>query len=188
MSEDVDQPEKKQETQEERKTEKGREGLEFPSRIALKDQLTAMEEKVDEYKNQFLRAQAELENMRRRTEREVMNARKFGSEKLLADLLPVMDSLTRGLGTSGSGDPQSKAMREGMLMTLDMLQKAFEKHGVEFINPKLGEPFNPEQHEAMSMVSSPDEKANTIHEVLQKGFQLNGRVLRAAMVVVVSKC
>lgn len=171
---DIDQPEKEQ----------GQEGLEFPSRDKLEDQLTAMEKKVDEYKNQYLRAEAELQNVRRRAERDVANAHKFGSEKLLADLLPVMDSMVRGLETPESADPQAKAMRDGLAMTLDILQKTLKKHGIEMIDPKPGEAFNPEQHEAMSMVADPDHDPNTICEVVQQGFQLNGRVLRAAMVVV----
>jgi len=162
------------------------EGLEFPSRKQLEDQLTAMEIKMDEYKNQSIRAQAELENVRRRAERDITNAHKYGSEKLLADLLPVMDSMVRGLESSESKDPHAKAMRDGLVITLEIFQKTLEKHGVELIDPKPGEAFNPEFHEAMSTISDPDAKANTIYEVVQKGFQLNGRVLRAAMVVVVS--
>lgn len=160
------------------------EGIEFPSRKKLEDQLTAMEMKMDEYKNQCIRAQAELENVRRRAERDISNAHKYGSEKLLADLLPVMDSMIRGLESSDSQDPHAKAMRDGLAITLEILQKTLEKHGVELIDPRPGEPFNPELHEAMSMLSDPDAEPNTIYEVVQKGFQLNGRVLRAAMVVV----
>lgn len=173
---DVDQPENE--------NEESQEGLEFPSREKLEDQLTAMERKVEQYKNQYMRAEAELQNVRRRAERDVSNAHKFGSEKLLADLLPVMDSMIRGLESPESQDPHAKAMRDGLVMTLDILMKTLQKHGIELIDPKAGEPFNPEQHEAMSMISDPDADPNTISEVVQKGFQLNGRVLRAAMVVV----
>lgn len=176
---DIEQPEEAQEAKEEE-----HEGLEFPSRKKLEDQLTAMEIKMDEYKNESLRAMAELENVRRRAERDIANAHKFGSEKLLADLLPVMDSLMRGLQGPDAKDPHAKAMREGMAMTLDIFQKTLKKHGVELIEPKAGEPFDPGQHEAMSMISDPDAEPNTISEVVQPGFQLNGRVLRAAMVVV----
>lgn len=161
------------------------EGIEFPSRDKLEDQLTAMEMKVDEYKNQYLRGQAELENLRRRTERDISNAHKFGTEKLLADFLPVVDSLVRGLESPESRDPQAQAMREGVALTLDLLEKTLIKHGVNTIEPKKGEPFNPEFHEAMSALSDPDADPNTIAEVIQKGYQLNGRVLRAAMVIVV---
>ncbi len=162
------------------------ESFEVPSHDAWETQLAAMEVKMNQYKDQAQRAQAELENVRRRAERDISNAHKFGSEKLLADLLPVVDSIIRGLDSPESGDAHAKAMRTGMTMTLDMLQKTLKNHGIELIDPKPGEPFDPKQHEAMSMLSDPDAEPNTIYEVVQKGFQLNGRVLRAAMVVVVS--
>lgn len=161
------------------------EALEFPDRKKLEDQLTAMEMKMDDYKNQVLRAHAEVENVRRRTERDVSNAHKFGSEKLLADLLPVIDTLVRSLESPESRDSHAQAMREGVSLTLDLLQKTLVKHGMEMIAPKPGEPFNPELHEAMSAMSDPDAEPNTIAEVMQTGYQLNGRVLRAAMVMII---
>jgi len=161
--------------------------LDFPSRKELEDTLTAMEMQVDQYKNQSLRAQAELENVRRRAGREVSNARKFGVEKLIIDLLPVIDGLTRGLESSAPGSAQVASIRDGMQMTLNMLHKIMTKFGVDLIDPKVGEPFNPEYHEAVSMLSDPDAAPDSIYEVVQKGYQLNGRVLRAAMVIVVAK-
>lgn len=163
------------------------EGLEFPSRKKLEDQLTALEKERDEFKNEWMRAKADLENVRRRAERDITNAHKFGVDKLLSDLLPVMDSMTRALEGPESQDPHARAMREGMKMTLEIFEKTLQKFGVEPIAPKAGENFDPERHEAISMISDPDGKANTIHEVIQRGYQLNGRVLRAAMVVVVSR-
>lgn len=162
------------------------EGLDFPSRKELEDKLTAMEQQVEECRNQVLRAQAEMENVRRRAKSDIANAREFGSQSLVKDLLPIMDSMIRGLESPDSQDPHAKAMREGLAITLDMLQKMMLKHGVEFIDPKRGDVFNPEKHEAMSMVSDPNAEPNTISEVLQKGYLLNGRVLRAAMVIVAS--
>jgi molecular chaperone GrpE len=152
----------------------------------LENQVTALEMKLDECRNQALRAQAEVENVRRRAERDVSNAHKYGVDKLLTDLLPVMDSMVRGLEGPDSKDPHTKTLREGMLMTLDILEKTLEKHGVEAILPQSGDAFNPDEHQAMSMVSDPDGQANTVCEVVQKGYQLNGRVLRAAMVIVYS--
>jgi len=165
--------------------EEATEGLEFPSRDKLEDQLTAMEMKVEEYKNQYLRGQAELENVRRRAERDVASAHKFGIEKLLADMLPVIDSLVRGLEGPESRDSHAQAMRQGMVLTLELLEKTLAKYGVTAIAPQQGEVFNPELHEAVSTMSDPDAKTNTIADVMQKGYQLNGRVLRAAMVIVI---
>ena len=164
--------------------EEDQEELPFPSRSKLEDELTAMEKKAEEYKEKAVRVQAEMENLRRRTEREVGNAHKYGAEKLIADLLPVADSMLRGLESPDSDDPRVKSMREGIALTIDLLSKALAKHGVKPIDPQPGEPFNPDLHEAMSAVQDPGAASNTIVQVMQQGYELNGRVLRAAMVVV----
>ncbi len=161
-----------------------REGLEFPSREKLEGQLTRMERKVDEYKTQYLRAQAEMDNLRKRIEREKADIIKFGSKQLITDLLPVADSLIHGLESPASEDPQVKSMRDGMSLTLDLLHNTLAKHGVQVINPNPGDSFDPALHEAMSVQAVPDAKPDTIIQVLQKGYQLNGRVLRAARVIV----
>ncbi|ACJ18115.1 nucleotide exchange factor GrpE [Coxiella burnetii] len=161
-----------------------RDGLEFPSREKLEGQLTRMERKVDEYKTQYLRAQAEMDNLRKRIEREKADIIKFGSKQLITDLLPVADSLIHGLESPASEDPQVKSMRDGMSLTLDLLHNTLAKHGVQVINPNPGDPFDPALHEAMSVQAVPDAKPDTIIQVLQKGYQLNGRVLRAARVIV----
>lgn len=161
-----------------------REEIEFPGRDKLEDQLTAMEKKVEEYKDKTVRYRAEMENFRRRAERDVANAHKYGTEKLLMDLLPIVDSMVRGLESPESHDPHAKSMREGIGLTLDLLHKTLSKHGVKIIDPKPGESFNPELHEAMSAVKDPKAKPNTVVQVVQKGYELNGRVLRAAMVIV----
>lgn len=158
--------------------------IEFVPRGELEDQLTAMEKKIDEYKDKATRAHAEMENFRRRAQRDITNAHKFGTEKLLIDLLPVVDSMIRGLESPESHDPHVKSMREGISLTLDLLHKTLTKHGVKIIDPKPNEGFNPEFHEAMSMVQDPKAKSNAIVKVIQKGYELNGRVLRAAMVIV----
>lgn len=155
-------------------------GLEFPSHEKLEAQLTEMEQQVEKYKDEALRAKAEMQNVLRRTERDVQNAHKYGIEKLLNDLLPVVDSLERGLESGAKDDP----MREGLEMTLSMLEKALEKHGIEVLDPKEGDVFNADQHQAMSMQPDPKAKPNTILKVMQRGYGLNGRVLRPAMVVV----
>lgn len=158
--------------------------IDFPHREQLEKQLTTMEIKADEYRQQMARAQAELENVRKRSEREIEKAYKFGAEQLLVDLLPVLDSLTRGLEGSSSQDAIAKSMRHGMQLTLNLLEKTLEKHGIEVINPAKGESFNPQLHEAISMQENLDTPPNSVIEVLQKGYQLNGRVLRPARLVV----
>src|SRR5690606_8091525 len=141
---------------------------------------------ADEYKERALRVQAEMENVRRRTERDVANAVKYGTEKLIGDLLPIVDSLVRGLDSPESHDPHAKGMREGLSLTLDILHKTLTKHGVQIIDPIPGDALNPTLHEAVSMVKDPKAKPNTIIQVMQKGYQLNDRILRAAIVVVAS--
>ncbi|MCX7120623.1 MAG: nucleotide exchange factor GrpE [Gammaproteobacteria bacterium] len=149
-----------------------------------RDQLALLEKQVDFYKDQAARALAEGENVRRRAEQDVSKARKFGAERLLSELIPVADSLVRGLEGTLSDDPKVQLMRKGMELTLDILNKLLEKNGVVSVDPKVGDVFDPAQHEAMSMRSEPDAKSNTVLQVLQKGYALHGRVLRAAMVIV----
>ncbi len=161
-------------------------GIDYATRDNLEDQLTAMEQQADKFKSEMLRAQADMANVQRRAERDVSNARKFGAERLITDMLPVVDSLVRGLEAPEVDDPQVQNMREGMSLTLDLLNKTLTKHGVTIIDPQSGEAFNPELHEAMSMQQDPNAAANSILQVLQKGYSLNGRVLRAAMVIVAS--
>lgn len=129
-----------------------------------------------------VRAQAEAENIRRRAQRDVESAHKYGSEKLIKDLLPVVDSLERGLEVEASGDA-TKAMHEGMEMTLKILMETLEKNGVKVVNPE-GEPFDPAQMEAVSMLPNPELEPNSVMEVIQKGYLLNERLIRPAMVVV----
>jgi len=156
----------------------------LPSDDEPDDQRAAIEKKLNEYKEQAMRSHAEMENLRRRTERDVANAHKYGTEKLITDLLPIADSMVRGLETPESKDPHVKSMREGIVLTIDLLNKTLEKHGVTVIDPKPGDVFDPALHEAMSVIQDPKAKPNTVIKVMQAGYQLNGRVLRAAMVIV----
>lgn len=160
------------------------EELEFPAREKLESQLTDLERKLDEYKNQYIRSQAEMDNLRKRADRDIVNAIKYGVEQLIIDLLPVVDSLIHGLESPESTNPHVKSLQEGMSLTLDLLQKTLEKHSVEIIDPKPGDLFNPAFHEAMATQNVPNAKPNTIVQLMQKGYQLNGRVLRAAWVIV----
>jgi len=145
--------------------------------------------KADEHWDQLLRANAELENTRRRARQDVENAHKFALEKFAIELLPVRDSLEMGLAAASTdsedtGDNEKAAqLAEGNQLTLKMLTATMEKFGIKEIDPQ-GEPFNPETHQAMSMQESSEHQPNTIMMVMQKGYQLNDRLLRPAMVVV----
>lgn len=134
-------------------------------------------------KESELRAQAEMQNIRRRAERDVENAHKFALEKMAGELLTVVDNLERALQAAGAADESSKALREGVEMTLDGFVKTLGKFKIEQIDPE-GTPFDPQQHQAMSMIENPDVEPNTVVAVLQKGYSLNGRLIRPAMVMV----
>ncbi len=151
---------------------------------ASRDKLILLEKQVEFLKDQVARSQAEVENSRRRMEQEVAKARKFGVERLVSDLVPVLDSLTRATDGVSAEDPHVKAMHQGIELTLDLLHNLLEKNGIVKINPLVGDAFDPTQHEAMSMRPEPNAKANTVLQVLQQGYALHGRVIRAAMVIV----
>ncbi|MEO9078471.1 MAG: nucleotide exchange factor GrpE [Rhodanobacter sp.] len=133
-----------------------------------------------ELRETVLREHAELENQRRRLHRDLEQARRFANEKLLNELLPVYDGLESGLAVE-SGNLAS--MREGINLTLKALLKVAENHGMAQINP-LGQPLDPERHHAVSMVDAPGHAAGTVVNVLQKGYVLNDRLLRPALVAV----
>ncbi|WP_126454575.1 nucleotide exchange factor GrpE [Sulfuriflexus mobilis] len=139
--------------------------------------------KADEHWNLYLRTQAELENLRRRAERDVQNAHKFGLEKFVNELLPVMDSMELGMDAANAEDEAVAPLLEGMGLTLKMFQSVLEKMGVTAVNPQ-NEAFNPEFHQAMSMQETADAEPNTVLAVMQKGYVLNERLVRPAMVVV----
>jgi molecular chaperone GrpE len=142
--------------------------------------LAAAEAKAQENWNSYLRSVAELENYRKRTEREIDNARKFAVERFAQDLVTVGDALEAGIA-AGAGT--SGPVLEGAQATLRSLQKAFEKAGIKVIDP-AGQPFDPAWHEAMVAQPSADQPANTVLTVIQKGYSLNGRLLRPARVIV----
>ena len=141
--------------------------------------------KADQYWNQLLLARAEMENSRRRSERDVESAHKYALEKFVRELLPVKDSLELGLAAATGEGAELDKLREGMELTLKMLGAALEKFGVKEVNPK-GEKFNPERHQAMAMQESAASEPNTVLTVYQKGYLLNERLIRPAMVVVSS--
>jgi len=175
--------ESQQEPQESVDSEENMEDILTDEDIAdLKEQLKDAQTKVAEYWDQIIRANAEMENIKRRATRDVESARKFSIEKFASDLLPVVDSLEQGL-QSIADDSAASAMKEGMELTISILVKALEKQGMVQVDPK-GEKFDPEFHEAMTMVPSEEIPGDHVIDVFQKGYQLNGRIIRPARVVV----
>lgn len=150
---------------------------------ALRDRVTALTGAMEAAKEQVLRSQAEAQNARRRAEQDVEKAHKFGQEKLLGDLLPVVDNLERALASIDTQDQAFKPVTEGIELTLKSFVDVLAKYKVEPVNPQ-GEPFDPQLHQAMTMVPNPDVEPNTVIDVFQKGYTLNGRLVRPAMVVV----
>jgi molecular chaperone GrpE len=143
--------------------------------------LAAAEAKAVENRNSYLRAVAEMENYRKRTERELDNARKYAVERFAQELVGVGDSLEAGIVAAATNP--GPALLEGAKATLKQLQQAFDKAGIKVIDP-LGQPFDPEWHEAMVAQESRDSAPNTVLSVIQKGYSLNGRLLRPARVIV----
>lgn len=162
------------------------ESEEVAETVDVEDLLKRLEEAertVAEQQDSVLRAAAEEQNVRRRAQRDVENAHKFALERFTKDLLPVVDTLERAIEAPAGDDEASQAAREGVELTLKMLLDALKKQGVERLDP-VGEPFDPQSHEAMSMQPNPDMEPNTVMAVLQKGYALNGRLIRPAMVMV----
>ena len=143
--------------------------------------LAAAEARAAENRDSYLRAVAEMDNYRKRTERELENARKFAVERFAQDLVTVGDALEAGIN-AGVANP-GPALLEGAQATLKQLNRAFEKAGMKIIDP-AGQPFDPEWHEAMVAQESRDHPPNTVLSVIQKGYSLNGRLLRPARVIV----
>ena len=146
----------------------------------LAAELEALQAELAQVREDTLRDRADLENQRKRLERERDTARKFANERLLADLLPVIDSLEAGLGAAGD---DNGPLRKGMELTLRQLLKVGADNGLVEVNP-VGQPFNPDHHQAMSMVDSDEHAAGHVVQVYQKGWLLNERLLRPALVVV----
>ena len=147
---------------------------------SLKASLEAAETRANESRDQALRAMAELENVRRRAQRDVENAHKYALEKFAGELIGVKDSLEMGLAVQTA---TAEDLRAGSDATLKLIAKAFEKAGLLEVTPE-GQPFNPEFHEAIAMMPSADHAPNTVINVIQKGYQLSGRLLRPARVLV----
>ena len=138
---------------------------------------------VSDQKDSVIRAKAEVDNVRRRAAQDVEKARKFALEKFAAELLPVVDNLERAIANIDKEDEAQKALAEGVELTLQSFLSGVEKFGVKAVDPQ-DQPFNPEFHQAMSMQEVPGVAPNTVIAVMQKGYELNGRLIRPAMVMV----
>jgi len=147
----------------------------------LRQALTEAQQQASNHKDQYLRAVAEIDNVRKRAQRDVENASRYGLEKFAVELLPVLDSLQ--LAVSNAGRADSKSLAEGQAATLKLLVKAFDRLNIREINP-AGEPFDPERHEAVMAQDSATAEPNAVLQVVQPGFELGGRLLRPARVIV----
>jgi len=156
------------------------EQLLYKAEDAITEQLRVAEEKAAENWELLLRTKAEMDNLRRRTQKDLENAHKFALEKFVQELLPIMDSMELGLASENA---DVDGLREGMQLTLNMLQNAFNKFKIAPIDP-VNQKFDPELHQAMAMQPSNELEPNTVMSVMQKGYTLNDRLVRPAMVMV----
>ncbi len=150
----------------------------------LESQLEEAQQSAKDNWDKLLRSQAEMENLKRRTTKDLENAHKFALEGFVKALLEVSDSLTMGLKSAQDEKATLENTTEGLELTMKVFNSTLEKFGVESINP-IDEKFDPDLHEAVTMVPMPDKKPNTVLEVVQTGFTLNGRLVRPALVIVV---
>ena len=146
----------------------------------LSAELDQLRTALSSLKEEALRERAELDNQRKRLARDVEQARKFANERLLSELLPVFDSLDAGLAAAGS---EASPLRDGLELTFKQLLKVASENGMRLVDP-VGEAFNPDWHQAISQVAAPEAKPGTVVQVFQKGYVLNDRLLRPALVVV----
>lgn len=155
-------------------------GVETQPAHSLEDQIESLRGEVEQLRAQALLERADLENQRKRLARDVDQARRFANERLLADLLPLFDSMEAGLATAAADDP----LRAGLELTLKQLHTIAEKNGLTEVAPAGGDAFDPERHQAMSVAPARGVPAGAVVQVFQKGYVLNDRLLRPALVVV----
>jgi molecular chaperone GrpE len=151
--------------------------------IGANSEIDAMQQQVKQANEQLLRVQAEMQNVRRRAERDVENAHKFALEKFATELLSVVDNLERALSAINTEDESQKSVAEGIELTLKTFIDVLAKFNVEAVEPE-GQPFDADLHQAVSTVPNSEVEPNTVIDVFQKGYTLNGRLIRPAMVVV----
>lgn len=151
------------------------------------EEIKALEAERDEFKDKFMRALADAENMRKRSDRDRREAENYGGSKLARDLLPVYDNMRRALQSSEESEKEvSAALLEGVELTMRELISVFKKHGIDPIVPEVGDKFDPQNHQAMFEAPVPDTKAGDIIQVMTEGFMLHDRLLRPAQVGVSS--
>jgi len=176
---------KKEQKTQKSASNKAKEELEDSSKIEdLESQLQEAQQSAKDNWDKLLRSQAEMENLKRRTTKDLENAHKFALDGFVKALLEVSDSLTMGIKSAKDEKATIETTTEGLELTMKVFNSTLEKFGVESINP-IDEKFDPELHEAVTMVPMPDKKSNTVLEVIQTGFTLNGRLVRPALVIVV---
>ena len=149
----------------------------------VESELEQAHEKIKDYWDQIVRLNAEMDNYRKRAVRDVENAHKYALKNFVESLLPIIDSMELGQAAADADNASLESIREGVDLTMSMFVQVLEKHGLTQLDP-LGEKFDPEQHQAISMVEDKKAKSNTVINVMQKGFILNDRLVRPAMVVV----
>lgn len=150
---------------------------------SLESQLESAQRTTKEYWDQMMRLRAEIENNRKRAERDIENAHKYALKTLIENLLPIIDSMEMGQNAAVADNATLESIREGSALTMNMFVQVLEKNGLQQIDP-LGEKFDPERHQAISMIEADGAESNSVIEVMQKGFLLNDRLVRPAMVVV----
>jgi molecular chaperone GrpE len=151
--------------------------------LSLEDEVAQLQEDLAAARDAALRAQADAQNVKRRAEQDVEKARKFALERFAGELLPVVDNLERALESTAGDDEALRPIAEGVELTLKSFMDVLGKNNVEVVDPQ-GEPFDPNLHQAMSMVENNEVEPNTVVAVMQKGYTLNGRLVRPAMVMV----
>ncbi|KMT65319.1 nucleotide exchange factor GrpE [Catenovulum maritimum] len=182
VAQDINENEQTVDTSE---TEQNVEVSDSEAQIAeLTAKLAAAEQKVLDQQDSVIRAKAEVDNMRRRTSQDLEKAHKFALEKFSGELLPVADNLQRALEAADRDNEDLAPMIEGVELTLKSFDSVLAKFNIDAVSPEVGDAFNPEVHQAMSMVPSPDVAPNSVIACMQKGYTLNGRLLRPAMVMV----
>lgn len=172
-----------EQTSEQTADEQSVENLEVATQATAEERIAELEDQLAGAKEDVLRAAAEVQNVRRRADQDIAKAHKFALEKFANDLLAIVDSLERGIEMADVNDESIRPMREGMELTYKLFLDTLKRFQVERIEP-LGEPFNPELHQAMAMEESTQAEPNSVLKVFQCGYSINGRLLRPAMVVV----
>jgi len=158
-------------------------GTEGDTEASLDDELSQLQEDLLTARDAALRAQADAQNVKRRAEQDVEKARKFALERFASDLLPVVDNLERALEAASGDDEAIKPIAEGVELTLKSFIDVLGKNKVDVVDPQ-GEPFDPNLHQAITMIENKEVEPNTVTAVMQKGYSLNGRLIRPAMVMV----